>query len=156
MGAIVELGQRVSVGLVELANFNTRSTHTLKQIFLHLRAADPVDQHVDFDTDPRTLGQCAGESLAYITRPINIGPEIDGVFSCLDGPQHGRENLLAIEQFADLVSRNYAGAEQTAHGARELLVSNAVEVRQLQLDRCLPVKEIQREDCKECSGREDR
>ena len=72
MGAIVELGQRVPVGLVELANFNTRSTHTLKQIFFHLRAADPVDPYVDFDTGPRTLGQCAGESLAYITRPINI------------------------------------------------------------------------------------
>ena len=81
MGAIVELGQRVPVGLVELENFNTRSTHTLKQIFFHLRVADPVDQHVDFDTGPRTLGQWAGESLAYITRPVNIGLEIDGVLA---------------------------------------------------------------------------
>ena len=65
----------------------------------------------------------------------------------------GGKDLVAVEQFGDLVAAGDARAQQAAHGAQELRVAGAVQARQLVLNLFFAGGEVERQQ--DGRGRQD-
>jgi hypothetical protein len=112
---------------------------------VHLGAADPVHQDVDLDAGSGAFRQGVGELLADLAGPVDVGLKGDGFGGGLDRAQHGRKDLVAVEQLGRLVAAGDARPQQAAHGAVELRVGHAVLARQLLPDFFLSCRKVERQ-----------
>ena len=149
VGAVVQAGQVVPVGFVELFNQHPGRLHLGQVAFFHLGAAHPVEQHMHGHTGAGALAQGVGKLLADVARPVNVGFEGDAFLGGFDRGQHGRKDLVAVEQLRHRIAAHDARAQQAAQGALELRVGGAVQARQLLLHFFLARREV---ECQQDKG----
>ena len=65
-----------------------------------------------------------------------------------DRGQHGRKDLVAVEQLCHRIAAHNARAQQTAQGTFELRVGGVVQARQLLLHLFLARREVERQQDK--------
>jgi hypothetical protein len=134
VGAVVQPPQLRPVRRVELVDLDAGRAHTLGQAFVHLCAADTIEQHMHLDTLACAFGQGIGELLRDITRPVDVGFEGDAAARAADRGQHRREDLVAVEQGGDAVAIEEGRAEQQAQFAGEGRVGQCMHALDAPLD----------------------
>src|SRR5207245_7380667 len=78
--------------------------------------------HVNFDPGPRAFGQCFSKFLTDVSRPVDVGFQIDRFLGATDGFEHRGKNLIAVDQGADAVAGEDGGTDQVAHRPQKLRV----------------------------------
>ena len=79
MRAVVESLQLVPARLVESAHLDARAFHFCDLAWIHLVAAEPVEQQVHVDAGACALREHFGECLADVAGPVDIAFEADRV-----------------------------------------------------------------------------
>jgi len=72
------------------------------------------------------IRQCLRELLTNLPLPIDVSLEIDRALGAANRLKHGREDLFAVAQGCDLVSRQQSGAEQIVDGSFELRIAGRI------------------------------
>ena len=132
--AVVQPPQVPPLGLVIAHDLHARTLHRVDAVGVHLRAADPVEQHMHLHARPGALGQRVGKLPADRFGPVDVGLEGDRSLRLPDRLQHGRKDLVAVEQHLDRVAVLHLRAQQGAEGAAELRVVGRVLALHLLLD----------------------
>jgi hypothetical protein len=89
---------------------------------------------VDFDAGTRPLGQRLGKLPADLSRPVDVGLECDRALRAANCLEHGRENLIAIDQTADTVAGEDGRPDQVVHRPQKLRVAHRVFMIELVAD----------------------
>lgn len=123
-----------------------RTDSRLQEIAVHLAAAEPIEQHVDFHAGTGALGQRIGEGAADISRPVDIGLETDGLARTADRAEHVGKDFIPVAQRAHPIAFDDLRTEQHAHGSPELRVAGAVKTRHLPLDLLLARDQVHKHE----------
>ena len=134
VGAVVHLPPVAKARLVKAHALHAGRLHLVHQRRVHLQAAHPVQQHMHLHAGAGALGECVDELAADAPRPVDVGLKGDRRLGRADGRQHGREDLVAVEQRLHLVARHDLRAQQRAQRTAELRVIGLVQLGQLMLD----------------------
>ena len=145
MGTVIQARQLPPHRLVVALYLYARLFHGVDLRQVELQAAHEIQHHVNFHAGAGALDQGIGEFLADRARPVDIGFEGDGFFGRADRVQHGREDLVAIEQDLDFIPFEDGWAEQDPERAAELRVVGVVLAGQAGLDLRFARHEIERE-----------
>ena len=145
VGAVVHAAQVVPVQGAVALHLRAGVLHQVDEFGFHLQAAHPVEQHRHLHASLGALGQCLGQFLADVARPVDVGLEGDGLLRRADGAQHGGEDLVAVLQIEHAVAADDGGAEHHAHLAPVLRVADGVVVLDLAVELLLGRGEVHRQ-----------
>lgn len=142
MGPVVHGREGGPARRVVASNFATRIAHAL-QMFVVEASADPVEQNFHGDAAARGLGECVGKLVADRTGPVDVGLQRDGCARVSHRVQHGRKDLVAIQQRGDAISRNESRRDHQRHGSHELGFADRIVLRQGRVDLLVTQGEVQ-------------
>lgn len=143
---IVHARQGVPGRLVKLAHLDPGRLHSSEMRWVHLVAADPVEQDVHFDAGAGPFGQSIGELFADCIRPVDVALEGDALLRVANGGEHGRENSVTIQQGFKTVALQDGRSEQYTHRARKSRIGGRVKALDALLYFLLASGEVQRQD----------
>ena len=82
-----------------------------KRGFVDFPAPDPIQQDMHLDPARRTFRKCLRKLPADAPGPIDIRLKRDRALRGPNGGQHGRKDLITVEQRGDLMSVENGRAE---------------------------------------------
>ena len=142
VGAVVEAAEMGPARRVIAADLAAGVGDFGDERFVHLGAADPVEQHVHLDTGTGPLGERGGELAADVARPVDVRLEGDGLPGTANGSQHRREDLVAVEEHAVAVPAHHRRPKQGTELLHEARVLERVEALDAALDLLLAAAEV--------------
>ena len=154
--AIVQARQIPPLRLVIPHDLDTRGFHGRQCSFVHLHAADPVQQHMHFHASGCAFGQCGCKFFPDRPRPVDVGLECDGAPGRANFSQHDREYLIAVEQLFDLVAIKHLRAEQCTERTPKLRVVSCIQPGDLLLDLLFAGAEVEEQHHSHERGQEGR
>ncbi len=102
--AVVHAPDRVGLGRAEVGEGHARVAHLAHERAVHLRAADRIEQDVDLDAAARRRAQRVGHLAGDLTAPVQVGEEVQRALGVAHRLDHGREDLVAVDEQLDRVA----------------------------------------------------
>ena len=104
MRPVVQLLEGVPMRRVEVDDVAASLTEALDVILVHLARADGVDDDPDVDAARRGALERVGEPVGDLAFLVDVGLEAHAMARAVDGLEHRREHLIAVDEHVVLVA----------------------------------------------------